>query len=79
MNTGPTPISAALAGTPLSNQTIASHQNTTHLSSAKPHLTDPIRDTLETTDREADGRQPLESNEQATDDNESGHRLDLTG
>ncbi len=78
MNTGPTPISAGLASTPLSQQTMESRQNASQSTTAKSPASDAIHDTLETADREPEGGQ-TEARSQARKNNETGEHLDLMG
>lgn len=82
MQTGPTPIIPGCAGTPLSHQATESRRNSTH----RPNPTgaksdDSISDTLETTDREPEGQQPItrQESEGQNDRTDQGSLLDLSG
>ncbi len=84
MKMDPTAGISGTAGTPLSHQAIDLGQKSAAHVSGKKHTSDAISDTLETSDREADGRQgvapdqsPRSSDKQ--EENETGSRLDLTG
>ena len=59
MKTDPTPQVTGAAGTPLSHAAIEHGRNFSQRSVARSKPADTIADTLETSDREADGRQPL--------------------
>lgn len=79
-----TGISGA-AGTPLSHQAIQSGRDSGKTMAGKLKASEAISDTLETTDREADGRQTLvihseNSNHQSEDDQpEETGGIDLIG
>lgn len=78
MNNGPSPINAGVAGTPLSNQAVGTRKKASQSIVPKPDSS-AIRDTLETSDREADGRQ-IQSQLPDDDDVADGsNSLDLTG
>lgn len=81
MTTGPSPINASAAGTPLSQQAIASNQQTLRgavNSNTKQDTS--ISDTLETTDREADGREPTSSQTGRNKETQAnGSILDVSG
>ena len=84
MQEGPTPISTSTAGLPLSQASIKSRTRTQ--SDAKSiRVYNEISDTLETSDRESDGRQLVQNPttpKKAKHDNReetSGSRLDLMG
>lgn len=83
MKTDPTQKISPAAGTPLSQTAIEFGRNGLQRMNARPKPADTISDTLETSDREADGRQPLQSPSIPSPDNRpsesTGERLDLTG
>lgn len=93
MKTDPTAGVSGAAGMPLSYEAIQSGRNLSAEASAnrktnQTNSNDSISDTLETTDREGDGRQLLLSSDQPKDAQEhnalasnqiNGTRLDLTG
>ena len=82
MDTGPTPITPGCAGTPLSHQAAESHRNaTSEVASVRAKPDDSISDTLETTDRESDGRQPVIRQDTSKDRDrpDQGSLLDLSG
>ena len=83
MDTGPTPITPGCAGTPLSHQATESRRNATgEVASVRAKPDDTISDTLETTDRESDGRQPMIRHENPPRDHDrpdQGSLLDLSG
>ena len=84
MQEGPTPISTSTAGLPLSQASIKLRTRTqTDGKSIQVHQE--ISDTLETSDRESDGRQLVRSQAAKSDskrddgDDPTGSRLDLMG
>jgi len=82
MKTDATSGVSGAASTPLSYQAIQSNRNLIKQNSTSTKPSEAITDTLETTDREGDGRQPLESNlhPQKSDSNvDAPSGLDLTG
>ena len=83
MKTDPTAGISGAAGTPLSHQAIDGGQRSTTPINSKTKPPVAISDTVETSDRDADGRQQAgrdqdqpEANQVAHD---TDHRLDLTG
>ncbi len=85
MKTDPT---AGVTGTPLSYQAVASGNQSAQQSNLKCKPKIAISDLVETSDREGDGRQPLEVSEKkspvtssivAPRSDENGGLLDLTG
>ena len=82
MKTDPT---AGIAGTPLSQQAIESGNRSASQLNLKTNQSTAISDTVETSDREADGRleQPVQEQDPTVDkrnnqsEPESGGRLDL--
>lgn len=86
MISGPDPITPGCAGTPLSHQATESHRNASNQTARAVRKTgDIISDTLETTDRDPDGRQTISSESQndsePTDDStpDTGSFLDISG
>ncbi len=78
MNNGPSPINAGVAGTPLSNQAVDVRKNANRSLIPKPN-THSIRDTLETSDREADGRLPQNQVQMEDGPESETTGLDLSG
>ncbi len=84
MKTDPTAGIAGVAGTPLSHQAIESGSRSAANIRLKSKHSTAISDTVETSDREADGRLSQDSpqtnsdSHKATDDSGTGDRLDLT-
>ena len=83
MKTDPTASVSGAAGMPLAYEAVESRRNLATNANLNAKPKDAISDTLETTDREGDGRQILELNSNAvpadTDDLDQQDRLDLTG
>jgi hypothetical protein len=83
MKTDPTSSVSGAASMPLAYEAIQSGRNATTHSDVKATPKDAIADTLETTDREGDGRQVLDytlgTGQQNANDPEPQDRLDLTG
>ena len=82
MKTDPTAGIAGIAGTPLSHQAIESGNRTAAQASLKSKRSTAISDTVETSDREADGSEIFQqTTDGSNQDNEttSGDLLDLTG
>lgn len=85
MKTDPTTGIGGVAGTPLSHQAIASGNSSAAKRNLKSKRSTAISDTVETSDREADGRLDQQTTakntmrSQSTDasDVENGDRLDL--
>ena len=82
MDSGPSPITPGIAGTPLSHLSTESNRNAAHSAAhANQQPSEAISDTLETTDREAEGRQPATTNQNSERENgrDQGPLLDLSG
>lgn len=87
MKTDPTAKISGAAGTPLSHAAIEFGRHDAQRFVARAKSKDTISDTLETTDREADGRRPMESDvsppsrphESHDPQVATGDQLDLTG
>lgn len=83
MKTDPTASVTGAAGMPLAYEAVQSGRNRATNTNLNAKPKDAISDTLETTDREGDGRQVLDitisGEENKTDDEAADDRLDLTG
>lgn len=83
MKTDPTSSVTGAAGLPLAYQAIESGRNTATNTNLNAKAKEAISDTLETTDREGDGRQVLDfklsTGPAKTNDSVQHDRLDLTG
>ena len=85
MKTDPTASIAGTAGTPLSHQAIESGNRMASHPNLKTNRSDAISDTVETSDREADGRLEQPAQKKASSGTEpsdptqpeNGERLDL--
>ena len=78
MSTGPSPINASIAGVPLSNQAVDARKSANQALARKPDSV-AIRDTLETSDREADGRQILAAFKPEDLEEPESEGLDVSG
>ena len=86
MKTDPTPQITGAAGTALSHAAIEFGRNSSQRTNANPKRADTISDTLETSARDVDGRQPLNANqseaeaqiESNREEESTGGHLDLT-
>ena len=83
MKTNPTPSIAGAAGTALSYEAIQSGRDMATRPSNHSKANSGISDSLETSDREGDGRQMVSPKRNETGEaksiNATGDRLDLTG
>ena len=83
MKTDPTTSISGAAGIPLAYETVQSGRNAVTHSDPNTKPKEAISDTVETTDREGDGRQildmPVGSGHAETDSSDEQNRLDLTG
>ena len=82
MKTDATSGISGAAGTPLSHQATQSGRDIIKKNSSPLESSEAISDTLETTDREGDGRQPLQqklNSTQAEPNSENTPGLDVTG
>ena len=83
MKTDPTSSITGAAGMPLAYEAVQSGRHAVTNADLKTKPKEAISDTVETTDREGDGRQildiPFGSGQTETDHSDEPDRLDLTG